>query len=101
MWSFPAWGVGGTEEALDFTSPAYSDRALQDSGPGHEVLQRVPAAAGWPDKGPHSWRRVRAQWRDSGGTVEETGITCQLGKVNVKNDGCQPVRTRGGGGSSG
>lgn len=101
MWSFPAWGASGTEEALDFTSTAHSDGALQDSEPGHEVLQREAAAAGWPDKGPDGWWRVGAQWRDSGETVEETGITCQLGKVNVKNDGCQPVRTRGGGGSSG
>lgn len=101
MWSFPAWGVSGREEALDFTSPASGDSALQDSEPRHEVLQRIPAAAGWQDKGPHGWWRVRAQWRDSERTVEETGITCQLGKVNVENDGCQPVRTRGGGGSSG
>lgn len=97
-WSFPAWGVTSTEEAPNFTSPGYSDRALQDSEPGHEVPQRGLLAAGCLDKDPDSRWRVRGQWKDSGGTAEKRGITCQLGKVNVKNDGCQPVRTRGGGG---
>ena len=38
---------------------------------------------------------------DNGETEEESGITFQLGKVNVKNDGCQPVSAQGGGGSAG
>lgn len=39
-------GVTITEEAPNFTSPGYSDRAYQDSGPGQEVLLRGLLAAG-------------------------------------------------------
>lgn len=92
-----------TEEAPNFTSPCYCDGAYQGSGPGQEVLLGGGAyclQGAWLD-----WwiktQTVGAGYTDNRGTVGEMGITCQLGKVNVRNDGCQPVRTREVGGSVG
>lgn len=102
----PSMVVTITEEAPSFTSPGSSDRAHWLSEPGHEALLSGPLSAGCmlrlvdkdPDRGVS---RVQGQYRNSSGSVGEKRITCQLGKVKVKNDGCQPVGTRGGEGSAG
>lgn len=98
-------GVTITEEAPNFTSPGNSDRTQWVCGLGQAAPLRGSLGAGClaslVDKGLDGGGQVQGQWGDNGEAVGEWGITCQLGRVNVQNDGCQPVRAQGGGGISG